>query len=162
MSGIDVKKPETREEFIKMLTEAAKKEVDSKGKPTKPTIVGTAKEINIHRDTLYSWLKDFNVDFKEIIDRIPTTSYESDEYPSPTYLIGESLVGEGNEVAHIDLMIGDKNGPIGQAFANGIANLSAGHTPLLAELFLPQLSQLWLLQLQPVLAQRFYLYLPCF
>jgi len=132
MSGIDVKKPETREEFIKILTEAAKKEADSKGKPTKPTIVGTAKEINIHRDTLYSWLKDFNVDFKEIIDRIPTTSYESDEYPSPTYLIGESLVGEGNEVAHIDLMIGDKNGPIGQAFANGIANLSAGHTPLLA------------------------------
>jgi hypothetical protein len=37
MSGADVKKPETREEFIKMLTEAAKKEVDSKNKPTKPT-----------------------------------------------------------------------------------------------------------------------------
>src|SRR5512147_957016 len=50
----------------------------------------------------------------------------------PVYLIGESLVGEGNEVAHIDLMIGDKNGPIGQAFANGLASLSAGHTPLLA------------------------------
>ena len=47
-------------------------------------------------------------------------------------LIGESLVGEGNEVAHIDLMIGDKDGPVGQAFANGMTSLSAGHTPLLA------------------------------
>ncbi|MCW4006712.1 MAG: bifunctional 5,6,7,8-tetrahydromethanopterin hydro-lyase/3-hexulose-6-phosphate synthase [Candidatus Bathyarchaeota archaeon] len=51
---------------------------------------------------------------------------------SNTYLIGEALVGEGNEVAHIDLMIGDKTGPVGQAFAQGMTNLSAGHTPLLA------------------------------
>jgi bifunctional enzyme Fae/Hps len=131
MSGTDVKKPETRNELIKILTEAAKKEVGSKGKPTKPTVVGTAKEMDIHRDTIYSWLKEFNVDFKEIIDRIPTAddAYEDSE---PTYLIGESLLGEGNEVAHIDLMIGDKNGPIGQAFANGMTTLSAGHTPLLA------------------------------
>lgn len=48
------------------------------------------------------------------------------------YLIGEALIGEGNEVAHIDLLIGDKDGPVGQAFANGIINPSAGHTPLLA------------------------------
>ena len=43
MSGADVKKPETREEFVKMLNEAAKKEGGSKNKPTKPTVVGTAK-----------------------------------------------------------------------------------------------------------------------
>jgi bifunctional enzyme Fae/Hps len=48
------------------------------------------------------------------------------------YLIGESLEGEGNELAHIDLMIGDKMGPVGTAFANGMSQLSAGHTPLLA------------------------------
>lgn len=48
------------------------------------------------------------------------------------YLIGEALVGEGNEVAHIDLIIGEKNGPVGQAFASGLASLSVGHTPLLA------------------------------
>lgn len=48
------------------------------------------------------------------------------------YLIGESLEGEGTELAHIDLMIGDKNGPVGTAFANGFSQLSAGHTPLLA------------------------------
>jgi bifunctional enzyme Fae/Hps len=29
-------------------------------------------------------------------------------------------------------MIGDKDGPVGQAFANGMTSLSAGHTPLLA------------------------------
>ncbi len=132
MSGADIKKPETREILIKMLTEAAKKEVGTKGKPTKPTVVGTAKEMDIHRDTLYSWLKEFNVDFKEIVDRMQTTADIAEEDSNPTYLIGESLLGEGNEVAHIDLMIGDKNGPIGQAFANGMTQLSAGHTPVLA------------------------------
>jgi bifunctional enzyme Fae/Hps len=48
------------------------------------------------------------------------------------YLIGEALVGEGDELAHIDLVIGDKTGPVGQAFANGLSQLSAGHTPVLA------------------------------
>src|SRR5690606_10696313 len=37
----------------------------------------------------------------------------------------------GPEVAHIDLIIGDKEGPVGVAFASGLAQLSAGHTPLL-------------------------------
>ena len=35
-----------------------------------------------------------------------------------TLLVGESLVGEGNEVAHVDLLIGSKSGPVGEAFAN--------------------------------------------
>ncbi|QSZ66656.1 bifunctional 5,6,7,8-tetrahydromethanopterin hydro-lyase/3-hexulose-6-phosphate synthase [Methanofollis aquaemaris] len=48
------------------------------------------------------------------------------------YLIGEALVGTGAELAHIDLVMGDKNGPVGMAFANGMSQLSAGHTPLLA------------------------------
>ena len=48
--------------------------------------------------------------------------------------IGEALVGEGNEVAHIDLLIGDKNGPVGTAFANALARQSKGHTNLLAVL----------------------------
>ena len=48
------------------------------------------------------------------------------------YLIGEALIGEGNELAHIDLLMGDKNGPVGAAFANALTKLSAGHTPLLA------------------------------
>ena len=48
----------------------------------------------------------------------------------PMYRIGEALIGDGPELAHIDLLIGDKLGPVGQAFANGLSNLSIGHTPL--------------------------------
>lgn len=48
--------------------------------------------------------------------------------------IGEALVGEGNEVAHIDLIIGEKDGPAGIAFANALAQQSAGHSNLLAVL----------------------------
>jgi 5,6,7,8-tetrahydromethanopterin hydro-lyase len=46
--------------------------------------------------------------------------------------IGEGLVGDGNEIAHIDLMIGEKTGPVGNAFANALATQSEGHTSLLA------------------------------
>ena len=48
--------------------------------------------------------------------------------------IGEALVGDGNEIAHIDLMIGSKTGPVGTAFATALVNQSAGHTNLLAVL----------------------------
>src|SRR5215469_17710858 len=48
--------------------------------------------------------------------------------------IGESLIGEGNEVAHIDLLIGSKDGPVGVAFANALADQKQGHSNLLAVL----------------------------
>lgn len=48
--------------------------------------------------------------------------------------VGEALAGEGNEVAHIDLVIGDKEGPVGAAFASALARQSEGHTNLLAVL----------------------------
>jgi 5,6,7,8-tetrahydromethanopterin hydro-lyase len=48
--------------------------------------------------------------------------------------VGEALAGEGNEVAHIDLVIGSKDGPAGVAFANALARQSEGHTNLLAVL----------------------------
>lgn len=49
-------------------------------------------------------------------------------------MVGESLVGDGNEVAHVDLMIGPKSGPVGDAFAQCLARQSAGHNALLAVL----------------------------
>ena len=52
--------------------------------------------------------------------------------PGGAFFIGEALVGEGDEVAHIDLLVGDKAGPVGAAFAHSLSSLSAGHTPLLA------------------------------
>ena len=48
--------------------------------------------------------------------------------------IGEALDGEGNEVAHIDLLIGSKDGPVGVAFASALARQSEGHSNLLAVL----------------------------
>jgi bifunctional enzyme Fae/Hps len=133
MSDIETKKPETRDEFITILTEAAKSAAEPKAAVRiKPTVSGTARILNIHRDTLYTWLKEFNVDFKEVLDLMPTVQSGSAEDGGHTYLIGEALVGEGKEVAHVDLLIGDKQGPVGQAFATGLTSLSAGHTPLLA------------------------------
>jgi 5,6,7,8-tetrahydromethanopterin hydro-lyase len=49
-------------------------------------------------------------------------------------LVGEALVGEGPEVAHIDLVIGEKGGPVEQAFVSALASPAKGHTPLLAVL----------------------------
>jgi 5,6,7,8-tetrahydromethanopterin hydro-lyase len=46
--------------------------------------------------------------------------------------IGEALSGDGNEVAHIDLLIGSKDGPVGVAFATALANQKQGFTNLLA------------------------------
>ncbi|MGH2886957.1 MAG: formaldehyde-activating enzyme [Solirubrobacteraceae bacterium] len=49
-----------------------------------------------------------------------------------TLAAGEALVGEGNEVAHIKLVLGSKSGPVGAAFARAFVNESEGHTNLLA------------------------------
>jgi 5,6,7,8-tetrahydromethanopterin hydro-lyase len=48
------------------------------------------------------------------------------------FFLGESLVGDGNEVAHIDLIIGSKSGPAGAAFANALSNQKDGFSTLLA------------------------------
>ncbi|MDT7838283.1 formaldehyde-activating enzyme [Aquabacterium sp. OR-4] len=47
-------------------------------------------------------------------------------------MVGESLVGEGNEVAHIDLLIGPRGSPAETAFANALVNNKDGFTSLLA------------------------------
>lgn len=49
-------------------------------------------------------------------------------------LIGEALVGDGPEIAHIDLVIGPKGGAVEQAFVTALASPRKGHTPLLAVL----------------------------
>ena len=46
--------------------------------------------------------------------------------------LGESLVGDGNEVAHIDLIIGPRGSPAETAFANCLTNNKDGFTGLLA------------------------------
>lgn len=46
--------------------------------------------------------------------------------------VGESLVGEGNEVAHIDLIIGPRGSAAESAFAHALTNNKDGFTSLLA------------------------------
>jgi 5,6,7,8-tetrahydromethanopterin hydro-lyase len=46
--------------------------------------------------------------------------------------VGESLVGEGNEVAHIDLIMGPRGSAAETAFANALTNQKDGFTSLLA------------------------------
>ncbi len=46
--------------------------------------------------------------------------------------VGESLVGDGNEVAHIDLLIGPRGSAAETAFANALVNNKDGFTTLLA------------------------------
>ncbi len=48
--------------------------------------------------------------------------------------VGESLVGDGNEVAHIDLLIGPRGSPAETAFVNCLTNNKDGFTSLLAVL----------------------------
>ena len=47
-------------------------------------------------------------------------------------MVGEALVGDGNEVAHIDLIIGPRGSPAETAFCNGLVNNKHGFTSLLA------------------------------
>lgn len=47
-------------------------------------------------------------------------------------MVGESLVGDGNEVAHIDLLIGPRGSPVEAAFCNALTNNKDGFTTLLA------------------------------
>jgi 5,6,7,8-tetrahydromethanopterin hydro-lyase len=46
--------------------------------------------------------------------------------------VGESLVGDGNEVAHIDLIMGPRGSAAESAFAHALTNNKDGFTSLLA------------------------------
>ena len=48
------------------------------------------------------------------------------------YFVGEALLGDVPNLAHLDLVIGSKDGPIGVSFANAISSPSMGHGGLLA------------------------------
>jgi 5,6,7,8-tetrahydromethanopterin hydro-lyase len=47
-------------------------------------------------------------------------------------LVGEALVGDGNEVAHIDLILGPRGSAAESAFCNALTNNKDGFTSLLA------------------------------
>jgi len=41
--------------------------------------------------------------------------------------IGEGFVGEGSNAAHVNTVLGDRSGPMGAAWAGGLAGPSTGH-----------------------------------
>jgi 5,6,7,8-tetrahydromethanopterin hydro-lyase len=47
-------------------------------------------------------------------------------------LIGESFIGEGVNAAHINTVLGLRDGPVGTAWATALATPSAGHVPFMA------------------------------
>jgi len=46
--------------------------------------------------------------------------------------VGEGFAGEGPDAAHINLLIGPKNGPVGAAFASGLTQPRPGNIPFLS------------------------------
>lgn len=50
----------------------------------------------------------------------------------PLLLVGEALIGEEPDIAHVDLIVGPKSGPVGQAFATALAHPVQGHTAISA------------------------------
>ena len=49
-----------------------------------------------------------------------------------TMEVGEGFAGEGANAAHINTLLGRRNGPVGTAFATALATPSPGHVPFLA------------------------------
>ncbi|TFG16203.1 MAG: bifunctional 5,6,7,8-tetrahydromethanopterin hydro-lyase/3-hexulose-6-phosphate synthase [Promethearchaeota archaeon] len=48
------------------------------------------------------------------------------------YYVGEALLGSEENLAHVDVILGSKDGPVGISFANAISAPSMGHGGLLA------------------------------
>src|SRR5580700_4869725 len=48
--------------------------------------------------------------------------------------IGESYVGEGAEAAHVNTVLGDREGPVGTAWATALATPRQGHIPFVTVL----------------------------
>jgi 5,6,7,8-tetrahydromethanopterin hydro-lyase len=48
--------------------------------------------------------------------------------------LGESFVGSGPEAAHVNTVLGERDGPVGQAWATALATPSAGHAPFVVVL----------------------------
>ena len=76
----------------------------------------------------------FEIEEKRIEERFKAIDVTPEVIKNFNLKVGEALAGGGAEVAHIDLMIGLKNGPLGEAFAKAKASPTVGHEPLLAVL----------------------------
>jgi len=69
---------------------------------------------------------------KPVVERFSSIGVGPEDIRKFALRIGEALAGEEPEVAHIDLLVGKKDGPVGEAFARAKAVPALGHEPLLA------------------------------
>jgi 5,6,7,8-tetrahydromethanopterin hydro-lyase len=53
---------------------------------------------------------------------------------SPVMEIGESFVGSGADAAHVNTVLGRRDGPVGTAWATALATPSTGHAPFVCVL----------------------------
>lgn len=74
----------------------------------------------------------FEIEEKRIEERFRAIDVTPEIIKDFNLKIGEALAGQGADVAHIDLMIGKKEGPLSEAFARAKAMPKVGHEPLLA------------------------------
>lgn len=74
----------------------------------------------------------FEVEEKALEERFTAVHITPEVIHDFKLRVGEALAGKDAEVAHIDLMIGKKDGPVGEAYAKAKANLTPGHEPLVA------------------------------
>ncbi len=74
----------------------------------------------------------FEIEEKPIEQRFMAVEMTPEKIRDFNLRVGEALAGQGAEVAHIDLLIGRKDGPVAEAFAKAKAVPAAGHEPLLA------------------------------
>jgi 4-hydroxy-tetrahydrodipicolinate synthase len=74
----------------------------------------------------------FEIEEKPVEQRFMAVDVSPEAIRDFDLKVGEALAGQGAEVAHIDLLIGRKDGPLATAFAKAKAVPAAGHEPLLA------------------------------
>ena len=68
----------------------------------------------------------FEIGEKELTSRFFAVGVTPEKISDFKLKMGESLVGDRAELAHVDLLIGEKDGPVGDAFARALTHLAEG------------------------------------
>ena len=72
----------------------------------------------------------FEIAEKELTSRFYSVGITPEKITNFTLKVGESLVGNRAELAHIDLLIGSKDGPVGDAYARALTHPAKGREGL--------------------------------
>jgi 4-hydroxy-tetrahydrodipicolinate synthase len=70
--------------------------------------------------------------WKPIEERFADIELQPETIIASKLKVAEAQAGEGTETAHIDLVMGSRTGPVGEAFVKAKATPTLGHEPLLA------------------------------